>query len=440
MKRPRTKRSNNECQTSVFRFNRQENSRPEYHATRRAGVVARLAVVFSALVLVACEGDTRSLEEAVLGSDLQLNSLSIVPVSGESQPLVVNSGRQVQFSVSGSSSLGLPLSIEGDDRRWSSSRSSVGSVTDAGLFTALSDGETDISVRIAGVDATPFRIQVSNAELAAVTEINGPVEVSSCSVASYTARGMFSDGSTRSLADVTWSLDPAPMGNSATDNTLGLTTTSEAEVEARGPGVFSLVATQDGTSFSLPVTVLDDLQSLTINGVPTELSNNETVSLTATADSLNENTSILARDVSDVVFWQVTASRNIAVFDRAASGGQLTGLVAGVGEVEAFCGNAQASVPLTVVEDNFVSFTVSPSGAQTIGPGQDIIFTASAIPFGDDEAEDVTERVEWSISNSDVAELGVDGDEVEVTGRRAGTAILVAEFANERLEITITVQ
>ena len=397
-------------------------------------------LLLSALLLSACEGDTRALEEAVLSNQLQLASLTLQPAGVASSPLFVNPGRQIQFSVAGASTSGLPLVLDSNNRRWASSNSNVGAISDAGLFTALADGVTTVSVRIGGVDSTPFTINVSNAELVSVTAIDGPTEVSSCSVVSYSASGTFSDGSTRDLANLDWSINPLPSGNNGSDSTLGNVTSTSVEVEARAPGVFSVIATQNGVSMEQPVTVFDDLQSLQIEGVPQELSNNETVSLSAIATSGNGADGQVTRDVSDIVFWQVTAERNIAQFDRQVSGGQLTGLVGGTGLVEAFCGNLQAAVPLTVVEDNFVGFAISPNGAQTIGPGQSIDFIATATPFGDSELEDVTDRVEWSISNSDIAELDVDGDEVQVTGRRAGEAILVAEFAGERFEISITVQ
>ena len=398
-----------------------------------------LAAVLLVIFLSACDGDPRPFEEAVLANQLQLVSLTIEPAGADVNDLFVNPGRQLQFSVSGISSSNLPLTIDNENRRWSSSAPSVGSINSSGFFTALADGVTTVSVRIGGVDSEPFVVNVSNASLQAITEIQGAQVVSLCSAETYTAIGTFSDGSLRTLRELSWALDPLQAGAEA-GNGLSQATGEQVDVLARVPGVFSLVATQDGFSLPLPITVEDDLQSVRIEGVPAELSNNETVSLSALAVTISNEATITTRDVTDIVLWRISANAAIAEITSGVNGGELTGLIGGSGFVEAVCGSSMASAPLIVNEDNFFGFTVSPADAQTISIGQTLEFTASATADGEADAEDVTERVDWSISDDDVADLEVDGDEVEVTGRRSGVATLVARFGNNQLEIVITVQ
>ncbi len=403
---------------------------------------SKAAILFSLLLVLlsGCEGDPRPFEEAVLANQLQLTSLTVDAAGADVLPLFVNPGRQLQFSVSGSSSSGLPLAIDGENRRWSSSVSSVGSITDSGLFNALSDGVTVVQVRIGGIDSEPFEVNVSTATLTAVTEIQGQAELSSCSAATYTATGTFSDGSDRALREISWQLDPVQSGAAGSNSSLSQATGAQVEVQARAPDNFSLVASQDGFSLALPITVLDDLQSIQIDGVPAELSNNETVSLNASAVTITDAT-VTTRNVTDIVVWRINANSAIAQITNGIDGGELTGLTAGTGMVEAICGERLATAPLVVNEDNFFGLSVSPSGAQTIAIGQTLVFTATATRDGETEVEDVTESVRWTISDpDDAAELDVDGDEVEVTGRRSGEATLVARFANTSVEVVITVQ
>lgn len=391
-------------------------------------------------LLSACEGDPRPLEEAVLSNQLQLVSLAIEPAGADTDDLFVNPGRQLQFSVSGTSVSNESLQLDNENRRWNSSVPSVGSISDSGFFTALSDGRTVVSVRIGGVDSEPFAVNVSNASVQAIVEIQGDEFLSSCSAATYIARGMFSDGSNRALRELSWALQPVQAGTEGANSSLNLATGTQVEVQARAPGAFSLVASQEGFSLPMQITVLDDLQSLSIDGVPAELSNNETVSLSATAVTISDDATLSTRNVTDLVRWRINANAAIAEISNGDDGGELTGLIGGSGFVEAVCGNSVGSAELIVNEDNFFGFRLSPSGTQTIARGQTIAFSAFATPDGETDAEDVTGRVIWSISDRDVAELDVDGDEVEVTGRRSGQATLVARFANDRLEITIDVQ
>lgn len=400
--------------------------------------------------LASCEGDPAPFEEGVQLSELQVETLSVraVGVVAENE-LSVNPGRQLQFRIFATNRAGEPVELSSNDRRWSSSQPAFGSITDSGAFTALADGDTQVSVNIGGIQSAAFTVDVSSASLTGISEIRGNTQVSTCSRHEYTAVGSFDDNTFREINNVVWNiLAPANTGQNGFDASIYLNSPERAEINARGPQTFDVVATQDGFSQTLQVEVVDDLNLLRIEGVPSELAHNQTVSLRAFADGIEDPAvAQVARDVTNIVYWTVSAPLNIASITNSTinepRGGRITGTLGGTGMVQAFCGNQSASVPLTVADINYNNFNITPSGDQTLRLGSSITFVARATPDGESEPENVTDgRTLWIPSDTDILEVDVreNEEEVVVSGRRLGVADLVVRFGDDEITIRITVQ
>jgi len=107
----------------------------------------RLLLLSGLLLVAACSGDLTPFEEAVFASDLELAEITIdVPsVSTVDGDFVLNVGEQLQFTFTARDINGNGLLLAPASRRWSSSNSAAGSVSELGLFTATAEQTTEVS-------------------------------------------------------------------------------------------------------------------------------------------------------------------------------------------------------------------------------------------------------------------------------------------------------
>jgi len=119
----------------------------------------RLLLLSGLLLVAACSGDLTPFEEAVFASDLELAEITIdaPSVSTVDGDFVLNVGEQLQFTFTARDINGNSLLLAPASRRWSSSNSAAGSVSELGLFTATAEQTTEVSLRIGGIEASPFR-------------------------------------------------------------------------------------------------------------------------------------------------------------------------------------------------------------------------------------------------------------------------------------------
>ncbi len=414
---------------------------------------------FCLLSLAACEGDPRVLQEAVLASNTNLSGLTIAFNDQADAQAILNIGEQLQFSFSATNLNGQPVSIENNDRRWISSNTAVGTVSDSGIFIARGNGTALISLRIGGIfSSNSLQVTVSNAELVSIARIAGPDTVSECSSPSFTAIGSFSDGSERSLSELAWQLAELDDGM-AGDASIISQNAESATIAVRSAGTFRLQATQDGFSTVADIPVVADLATLEITPLPVNppIEVGQSIQLLATANS--SDGSGAPRAVGNVVRWslveQVQGSA-VASVQPAANGvsAQLLGLRSGAGTLLAVCGSLNQSVTFTVDEARFDNLLIVQvfdnsdtevdltDGEISIAQGEIITVTASGRSDGGGTSErrDITAVTDFRViaGDDDVVDIEL-GSEVEITGEEAGTVTIEAAVNGDSATFQVTV-
>jgi trimeric autotransporter adhesin len=269
---------------------------------------------------------------------------------------------------------------------WSSSASSVCSVSASAMATAVNTG-TCMATATSGSVSASATLTVTAATLTGITLTPPNPSVCSGGSVQLKATGNFSDGSSQDMTGSVIYTSSKPLVAIATPTGLlqGLTT-----------GNATVTATSGSVSASLSVTVTAaTLQSLTLG----------TGSLTVAAGISSQLSAIgsysdgSTQDLSSTVTWSTSASSIAAV----NATGDVTGLAVGTATINATLGSISGSASVTVTQATVVSITVNPLSV-TIAAGQSQAFTATAT-LTDGTTSDVTASVHWSISNPVLATI-----------------------------------
>ncbi len=410
--------------------------------------VQRGISIFLIVLLSACDGDPRPLLESVEASDLNLVSISITPNRTFGDIAYVNIDESVQFSVAGVDAAGNAVSLDRRNRFWKISNTDAGAISRDGRFTALANGQVSVGLELGGLVATEFVLEVSDAELDFIVDIEGSTEASQCSESSYTADGFFTDNTERPLFDVNWSIpSDVPDGSNAIAKIV-----SEIEgtvtVGAMAPGQYTLRASVGSASTDLTVSINADLASLALQ--PSEISIQRGQSLGLGARALRDDDS--SNDATRVVNWSLTAvnDEQIATLSNArGSSGQLRGVSPGVGTVTASCGDIMQTAELTVVElTSISSIELEPDDSPLeldLSDGEEQLraFAVTNNSVDDDvnSRVDITNQANWEVT-SGTEFLSVDNSgsvRGEVTPLAEGTATLRVSYLNQTRTVTVNI-
>jgi len=422
--------------------------------------------LFALVLIASCDADLQPFEEAILASDLQISNIRIQTSGGQTTDIVLNAGERLQFVFEAFNDVSeIPLVVETSNRRWSSSNSAVGTISDSGEFVAGGDGQTVVSLRIGGVVADGVTVTVSNAQLVSIASIDGPDMVSECSSSEYTAMGQFDDPnqSQRVLSNLQWELvSQDVLDTNVVNGTSILATPSSATVFARSSGTFTLQATQGGFALQREVPVLADLAELQINTAPfnVPIGVGQAVNLVANASSSDAPDQF--SPVGNVVAWSVIGQPEInpiAAIETGEDGTvRLRAINPGGATLQAFCGSAMGSVNFTVVETLFSELLVlrefdndtddvNIAGETiTLSVGQTATITATARPVGTTSSDriPVTPLAEVAVvipidDDGDIVDIDTGGSEIEIRGESPGTVTLEISVNgdSETFEVTV---
>lgn len=296
---------------------------------------------------------------------------------------------------------------------WSSSSSSIATVTVSGLATAKSLGTTNISAAFEGLStSTPMTVNASNLSSISIQPANGNIAQGTKALVSAT--GTFSDGSTHNLTQmVTWS---------SSDSTIATFGTTKSQVSGLRPGSVTITATLGSVTASAPFNVTNaTIQSITVTPV------NQTIPIgwhqPFTATGLFSDSSI--QDISSSVTW---SSNHSSFASIGAGSGVALGSSPGSTNIAATFSAAGATATgttsLTVDSATLSSISLSPTSA-LLTPGSSLQFNAKGT-WNDANAssQGLNGYVTWNSSNNQVASVGGSGN---VTGQSVGTAILTAQ-------------
>ena len=396
-----------------------------------------LPVWIVAFAVASCTGDPQALEEAVEANLLDLASITVEPPADIIEPVFINSNQLLRFTLSGRNTAGAEVELPSSDRRWSVSDAAVASINSNGVLTGRAEGEVDVSVRVSDVIAASYRLTVSNAQLTQIESIGGgETTLERCLPQSYTAVGTFTDGSSRTLSEVEWSV------TGQNDARVVSNDDGSARLTAQTTGAVTLQASSAGQQLDAALTVSDSLQSISIlPASDLQLGVDASLQLAARGSYQNaeENRS---EDITGNIDWAISPGSDfVSVGNTDEDRGLLRGLATGTATVSAACGNLN--------EDRSVDITGSSSSNSDAlafdqqGPfnitldGVTRQLTVSA------DGRDVTDLAEWSVINSGIGNPIVVNNfstsKGEVTAQTTGQATVQASYQGENAEIAVVV-
>lgn len=303
---------------------------------------------------------------------------------------------------------------------WSSSNTTVATVSATGMVSALTAGSAAISANFGGTVSNNATLSVTEATVISVTIAPETASIASGTTQQFTATAKFSDGSSMDVTDqVNWkSGDTSVATLSATGLAQGLSEGSTV-VTAHYQGV---------NSAEIPLSVTPaTVSAIAVSPGTASIANGTTQQFTATATFSDAST----QDITHLVSW-VSSDTAIASINTS---GLAQSLAMGTTEITAsYQGQTSPAVTLEVTAATVTSLTVAPSTA-TIANGLTQQFTATAT-FTDTSTQDVTDLVSWVSSDTGVATITADG---LAQGVSEGSATISANYEGSSNTADLTV-
>src|SRR5579864_154582 len=313
--------------------------------------------------------------------------LAGIQITGQSANLVVGQSQQM-------TAIGVYADKSQQDLTnavsWSSSNTSVASISSGGMVTATNSGQTAITATSHGVTGS-FNLTVAPALVSiAVTPVN-PTNARQTTL-QFTATGTYTDKSSQNLtASVTWS---SSVTSVATISTAAPTNGLASAVSA---GTTTITASLGNVSGSTILTVSTaSVSSLTVTPANPTLPLGLSQQFTANAgfsDGSNQ-------DVTDVTQWQSSATGVASI----TNSGLATAINIGTSTISGTFGGMTATSLLTVNAANLKSITIGPANP-TMAPGTNLQLAAKG-SFNDGSTRDVTFLASWTSSTPSVASVG----------------------------------
>jgi trimeric autotransporter adhesin len=318
------------------------------------------------------------------------------------------------------------------DLIWSSSNSTIASVSAPGVVSALQLGKVTITATdvASGVQGTATLTVTAPAANLAIDVEPSPETIPVGGSYTLTATGLEGSGRHRTrvtLVSTTWSSSKPAVA----------TISAEGEVTGVSPGVATLTATDpsSGQQGGAMVTVQNlapaalQITAANLNsfkgtfGLPQGV----TQAFQATA-FYGTGRKALAVDVTDQAAWKSSAPSIALVSNSVGSEGTVTTLGAGSTTLSAKFDGKTASVKLVVSKAALTAITVSPQTEDLpAGSTQQMTATGTFVTTaGGVSRHDVTQNVTWSSSSVAVTVSNAAGSEGLASAVHTGTATLTA--------------
>lgn len=362
-------------------------------------------------------------------TEVLLQSISVSPASAS----ILNLSSR-NFQAVGHYSDGTSTDISGQVS-WSSSRPEIATIATSGTVKAVAQGTTSISASMNGI-SSPSSLKVTGGNLTAINLSLANPKLVKGSIVPITARGLFSNGSSRDISRaVDWSV--------ANTNIATVTISGDNQVFLNAREVTTLVApTKITAKYGLVtadthLTVTSpQLQSLMISPASLDLNVGTIGHLTSIA-TFNDGST---QDVTANTIWYSSADTTASVDNTDLDKGRVHGVspAAGSVNINASYGNITVTAPVTVKARTILNVNIN--GVLVMISGNQSKFNVTAM-YTDSTVKDVTEEATWSIDKSDVAILASGPNQPgQVVAVDAGTATLTAGFDGKTQAVTLIVQ
>ncbi len=368
-------------------------------------------------IMTACGGGGISSNNAGSGgshASVVLQSVQVV-ATNKSFP----TGVSQQFTASGSYSDGTTKDLT-STAMWSSSNTSVATITPGGMAKGVAPGAVNIVATQSNLSGS-LAATVASATLTSMAISLATPSVTAGLTDQVTATGKYSDGSTRDLSNsVAWTVSK-PAVASISNSGLLTGKTSGATVVTATLG--SLTGT-NSLSVTSPLLV-----SILVSPASASVGVGFTDQFTATG-SYSDGSS---QNLSSSVTWGVSNSALASI----SSSGLVSAVLNGPAIITATSGSITGTAPLTITV-SLVSIIVTPA-FPTIAPGTAQQFKAMGT-FTDGSTKDITGTVNWSSSDSTKATIGSSGPTSGLAhALAAGPSTITASSGSISASTTLTV-
>lgn len=334
----------------------------------------------------------------------------------------------VQLAATGTFNNGSTRNLS-TDVTWSSSDTSVATVTSYGLVKGLSPSSPSVTLTATlGTFTASFTLIVTNAQVSSISVTPAAATIAPGTQLAYTATGTFTDSSVQVITlDVSW----------ASSNTAAATVepgTGVATAMSPGGTNTNITASLEAIQGSAALTVSSaTLQSIAVSPATAALAPAATQQYTAQGT------------YSDGSKQNITATVNWASSDSNVASISNTGLVTGEQDGTTSITAEDPSTSITspaaavVVEgSSLVSVSVTPATAQ-VAEKTGIQFQAIG-NFADGSTENLTSSAQWSATPGTIATVSSSiPTKGLATGVAPGTATITALFAGDSGNGSLTV-
>jgi uncharacterized protein YjdB len=339
------------------------------------------------------------------GAVLTVTNASLTSVNVTPAAVSIPLGTVQQFTATGTFSDDTAQDITGSVM-WSSSPTTVASITVSGLATGKNVGTVTITATFGAISGSvPATVDAKN--LVSITVLPANPSIAQNTSEQFSATGTFNDGSTHNLtAQVAWS------SSNTAAATVGSTSGS-----AKGltPGSSTISATLGTINGSTVLEVTNaTITSMSVSPSGRTIAPATQLQFTTTGTFSDNSTQVLNRDAT----W---ASDNTAVATVGPMG-LVTAVGPGTANIGATFGGVSGSTLLTVSSATLKSIAVTPASA-VIAPASTLLFTATGT-YSDGTTQNISNAVTWSSSASNVATITNFG---QVTGQSAGSATITSQ-------------
>jgi uncharacterized protein YjdB len=326
-----------------------------------------------------------------------ISSITVTPVG-----LTLSIGIRQQYTATATYSDGSSQDLV-SGVTWSSSSTSVATITSSGLATTVGAGQTTITATVGSFSDTST-LTVVPAQLISIAVTPATGSIARGTTQQFTGVGTFDDGSTQLLTALTWSSSET---NVASVDSSGMTT-------ATGTGTATITAASGSVTGSASLTVTGaTLVSIAVTPANSSMAVGTTKQFAATGTFSDSST----EDITASVLWSSSNPTAATINNQ----GSATSLATGTTTITATLGAAADATNLTVSTAHLVSITVNPSNAR-IAKGTSVKFTATGT-FSDGSTATNLSGLSWKSSKPNLASIRGSG---LAHGKKNGTVTISA--------------
>jgi uncharacterized protein YjdB len=299
---------------------------------------------------------------------------------------------------------------------WTSSQPSVASISNSGLATTISPGQTTITATI-GAFSDSSTLTVVAANLVSIAVTPSPASIAKGTNQQFTAVGLFDDGSTQVLTSATWSSSAT---NIAIVNSSGLAT-------GTGVGTATISAKSGSVTGSATLTVTGaTLVSIAVTPASPSMAIGTILQFTATGTFSDSS----KQDITTSVLWSSSAPAVATINNQ----GVATSAGTGTANITATLGSVSGFTTLTVSNVSLVSISISPANPR-INQGTSMKFIAIGT-FSDNSTSSNLSGLSWKSSKPNIANVRQSG---VAHGKKSGSVTISATASGITGTTTLTI-